>query len=189
MKLIIGLGNPGEKYDKTRHNLGFMAVDRFLEKHPSELKFEPKFDAAISLIRINNQKAIIAKPQTYMNLSGQAVRKIVDYYKIELEDILVIVDDIALPAGKIRLREKGSHGGQNGLKNIISHLGTNDFKRIRIGIDVDKKIPLDQYVLSKLSKSEIKLYDPKLDDVSSAIQMFIEDIPYKDIMTKYNTQE
>lgn len=189
MKLIVGLGNPGEKYQKTRHNLGFMAIDRIIEKQATELRYDAKFDAFVATIRINGQKAILAKPQTFMNLSGQSVRKLVDYYKIDISDILIIVDDIALPQAKIRLREQGSHGGQNGLKNIISHLGTSNFKRIRIGIDQDKTMSLTNYVLGKLTKEEMNLFDPKLEDISNAVEMFINQVPYKDIMTKYNTQE
>ncbi|CCV63675.1 Peptidyl-tRNA hydrolase [Alteracholeplasma palmae J233] len=188
MKLIVGLGNPGDKYENTRHNMGFIAIDFLLTKHKLKTTVEQKFNAEITTLNLGNEKAIIAKPLTYMNLSGEAVRKIMDYYKIEPDDLIVIVDDINLPTGKLRLREMGSHGGQNGLKNIILNLKTEKFKRIRIGIDQDTRMPLDKYVLGKLTKDEENLIYNKLPNVIDAIEAFIKEEPYKDIMTKYNTQ-
>ncbi len=134
MKLIVGLGNIGREYDETRHNAGFMTVDRFAEKHAFEFN-KQKFDAMIADGIINGEKVILAKPTTYMNESGRSVRQIVDFYKLDPEDVLIVHDDMDLATGRLRLRQKGSAGGHNGIKSIIAHLGTEKFKRLRIGID------------------------------------------------------
>ena len=131
MKLIVGLGNIGKEYDETRHNAGFMTIDRFAEKHALEFN-KQKFDAMIADGIINGKKVILAKPTTYMNESGRSVRQIVDFYKLDPEDVLVVHDDMDLATGRLRLRQKGSAGGHNGIKSIIAHLGTEKFKRLRI---------------------------------------------------------
>ena len=143
MKLVVGLGNKGREYENTRHNMGFMLVDRYLQYKNITDKFKEKFNAMYIETTINNEKVIFIKPMTYMNNSGIAVRSFVDFYKLNSEDVLVISDDLDLDLGKFRLRRNGSSGGHNGLKSIISHLGTNNFKRLRIGISNDKV--LDDY--------------------------------------------
>jgi peptidyl-tRNA hydrolase, PTH1 family len=188
MKLIVGLGNPGKKYEKTRHNAGFMAIDVWLKKHQKTLRFQDKFQAELELFHLNGEKVIIMKPHTFMNLSGQAIRKVKDYYQIELEDILVFVDDINLKLGQVRMRELGGHGGQNGLKNIISELQTEQFKRVRLGIDIQSHLPLDQYVLGEFSQDEDITMQPTLLKCADIINEFIESKKFVDLMTKYHTQ-
>ena len=130
--LIVGLGNPGEKYAHTRHNMGFLTVDLLAEQEGQKLN-KVKFKSAFNIFPFAGQRCLVMKPQTYMNLSGEAVREAVQFYKIPPERVLVIYDDVALPVGKLRVRPTGSAGGHNGIKNIIAHLGTQDFPRIKIG--------------------------------------------------------
>lgn len=188
MKLIIGLGNPGSKYHQTRHNVGFMVVDEFLNKYQGKMKYDTKFNAEITQMLIHGDKVFLMKPSTYMNLSGEAILKFVKYYDINLDQILVFVDDINLPSGKLRLRETGGHGGHNGLRNMIGLLKTEDFKRVRIGIDNQPSMPLDSYVLGKFTEDELALINRSISISVKIIDDFIKDMPYKDIMTKYNTQ-
>lgn len=137
MKLIVGLGNPGEKYKATRHNMGFRVLDELLETlEVGTLK--NGFNSSYQKVVVGGEPLILMKPETYMNLSGTAVKEIVDYYKIDIDDILVISDDVSLDVGRIRLREKGTSGGQKGLENIIECLGTTEFKRLKIGIGAPK---------------------------------------------------
>ena len=130
--LIVGLGNPGQKYEHTRHNMGFLTVDLLAEKQGVKLN-KVKFKSAFNIMRFAGCKCLVMKPQTYMNLSGEAVREAAQFYKVPADHVLVIYDDVSLPVGKIRVRPTGSAGGHNGIKNIISHLGTQDFPRIKIG--------------------------------------------------------
>ena len=130
--LIVGLGNPGEKYAHTRHNMGFLTVDLLAEQEGQKLN-KVKFKSAFNIFPFAGQRCLVMKPQTYMNLSGEAVREAVQFYKIPPERVLVIYDDVSLPVGKLRVRPTGSAGGHNGIKNIIAHLGTQDFPRIKIG--------------------------------------------------------
>jgi len=131
--LIVGLGNPGQKYEHTRHNMGFLTVDLLAEKTGVKLN-KVKFKSAYNIIKFAGCKCLVMKPQTYMNLSGEAVREAVQFYKIPADHVLVIYDDISLPVGKLRVRPTGSAGGHNGIKNIIAHLGTQDFPRVKIGV-------------------------------------------------------
>ncbi|MCI9120074.1 MAG: aminoacyl-tRNA hydrolase [Oscillibacter sp.] len=130
--LIVGLGNPGKKYENTRHNMGFLTVDLLAEQKGVKLN-KVKFKAAYNLMEFSGARCLVMKPQTYMNLSGEAVREAAQFYKIPPEQVLVIYDDVSLPVGKLRVRPSGSAGGHNGIKNIIAHLGTQDFPRIKIG--------------------------------------------------------
>lgn len=188
MKLIIGLGNPGEKYDNTKHNVGFIVVDRLASLYNLTFKYESKFEAFISTLNLNGEKAILVKPTTYVNLSGNAVNKIINYYEIAKEDILVVYDDIHLEPGRIRIREVGGHGGHNGMRNIIEHLNTNNFKRIKIGIGNNTKLELNHHVLSSFSKSELDKLEGPLLSAIDAIELFIKGDYFKDVMTKHNTQ-
>lgn len=188
MKLIVGLGNIGEKYHLTRHNVGFIVLDEYAYNNNLTFKFDKNLEAMLVQTKINNEKVILAKPTTYMNLSGNALIKLVNYYKIDVDDVLVIYDDIDLDVGKIRIRETNGHGGHNGIRNIIEHLNTKDFKRIRIGVGLDKSMPKDHYVLGKFSKQEIEQIKPAVIDSMSVIELFAKDVYFKDIMTKYNTQ-
>ena len=131
--LVVGLGNPGQKYANTRHNMGFLTVDLLAEKAGVKLN-KVKFKSAYNIMTFAGAKCLVMKPQTYMNLSGEAVREAVQFYKIPADHVLVIYDDISLPVGKLRVRPTGSAGGHNGIKNIIAHLGTQDFPRVKIGV-------------------------------------------------------
>lgn len=188
MKLIVGLGNVGEKYDMTRHNVGFIVLDEYAHVKKVDFKLDKKLEANIAVTRINGEKVVLAKPTTYVNLSGNAVSKIMTYYKIELEDVLVIYDDIDLEVGRLRIRETNGHGGHNGIRDIINHLNTKDFKRIRVGIGLDKSMPLDHYVLGRFSKQDITNLQPVVIDSMNAIDEFISNVYFKDVMTKYNSK-
>ena len=184
MKLVVGLGNKGREYENTRHNMGFMLIDRYLQYKNITDKFKEKFNAIYIETTINNEKVIFIKPMTYMNNSGIAVRAFVDFYKLNSEDILVISDDLDLDLGKFRLRRNGSSGGHNGLKSIISHLGNDNFKRLRIGISNDKDDVIN-YVLSKFSKKELNEIDTMFDTIALVLDdYFVMD--FTSLMSKYN---
>lgn len=184
MKLIVGLGNPGKEYEKTRHNSGFMVMDKIAEELKVDIRQE-KFKGLYGKCNVKGESLILLKPQTYMNLSGESVREAMNFFKIDKEDILVIYDDLDLPIGKIRLRTKGSAGGQNGVKNIIQQLGTQEFNRIRIGIGKDPKIPVVNYVLSKVRKEEWQDYEESLVDAKNAAIYSITH-NFIDTMSRYN---
>ncbi len=176
MKLIIGLGNPGNEYKWTRHNVGFEAIDKLAYDFNINVN-KNKFKAIYGEGIIHGEKVLLIKPLTYMNLSGECVRDFLNFYKdIELSDILVICDDINLPLGSIRIRKKGSDGGQNGLKNIIYQLGSDSFPRLRIGIG--QKPPhftLANFVLSKFNKYEEEDIVKGITNATDAIEIFIKD--------------
>ncbi|QIL46044.1 aminoacyl-tRNA hydrolase [Vagococcus coleopterorum] len=134
MKIIVGLGNPGSKYKDTKHNIGFITLDEVANQNGINFN-KSKFESEIAEFNFSGEKVLLVKPQTFMNESGRAIRPLLDYYNLTEEDILVIYDDLDLPTGKIRLRQKGSAGGHNGIKSLIRHIGTQDFNRIKIGID------------------------------------------------------
>ena len=180
MKLIIGLGNYEDKYLFTRHNVGFMAVDFFVNLNSQAFKIEKKLKSAIAKFRLNNEDVLFIKPLTYMNLSGEAVIAVMNFYKIDVKDIFVIYDDISLDLGKVRFRNSGSDGGHNGIKSIINHLGTKDFDRLKIGIGPQPNIPSEAYVLQNFSKEELT----KLKEVLK--QSMIEDYLNKGIEKSQN---
>ena len=184
MKLIVGLGNPGREYENTRHNIGFMTIDAFASKLGLSITSE-KFNGLYTQTIINNEKVILLKPQSYINLSGEVIRKYVDYYKIDINDILIIHDDLDLPVGSYKLKQKGSSGGHNGLKNIELHLGTQIYKRIKIGISNNKFVDTKDYVLGKISKEDNAL----IDDVKKTVMNILDDyfkLSFTDLMSKYN---
>ncbi len=174
MKLIAGLGNIGEKYCFTRHNTGFMVVDRWALEENASFKQDSKLKCFMTKIKFNGEDIILIKPTTYMNLSGEAVRAVADYYKIKLEDIIIIYDDIALNLGKIRLRANGSDGGHNGIKSIIQHLNSNKFDRIKVGIGPQIG-PSENYVLQNFSKTQLEELKPILDKSIDAAKSIITD--------------
>lgn len=187
MKLIAGLGNPGKEYQNTRHNSGFMAIDRLADKLGASITTN-KWNALTALVRIEGEPVLLMKPLTYMNESGSAVSQAVSYYKIEPEDILVIHDDMDLPVGSVRIRKKGSAGGQKGMKSIISCLNTDNIARIRIGVGHsargDHKIVPD-WVLSPVPKAEREVFDTALQASADAAYAWV----YKDIdkvMSEFN---
>jgi len=182
MKLIVGLGNPGKKYEKTRHNIGFMAIDFYATKN--NLIFKNKFNGLFAEQTINNEKVIFLKPQTFMNLSGTCVREFVNFYNIELDDILIIYDDYNFDVGTFRIRRDGSAGGHNGIKNIIENLKSENIKRIRIGISKNT-IPLEDYVLQKMSLEEQKNINNLLPEISDIINDFCY-LTIDELMQKYN---
>ena len=185
MKLIVGLGNPGKEYVKTRHNIGFMVIDGLLNKMNVELD-QNKFNSLFVKTKINTTDAIIAKPLTFMNLSGEAVSQLANFFRIEPEDVLVIHDDFDLPLGKLRLRNQGSGGSHNGMKNIILHLGTNKLCRIRVGIGKDRFIEQKDYVLGKFKKDELETLQKTVNTCIEAL-MDYPNMTFVDLMTKYNT--
>lgn len=184
MKLIVGLGNPGKQYKDTRHNVGFMFVDNFVIKQNLKFSLDKALKCEILQTVINNEKVIIMKPMTYMNLSGESVYLVKNYYKINTEDILVIYDDLDLETGKIRIRANGSSGGHNGIKNIINCLGTQDIKRVRIGIDKAKNDTID-YVIGNFSKKEREIIDISIYKSIDIINDFIL-LPFEQVMSRYN---
>lgn len=188
MKLVVGLGNPGQRYQKTRHNVGFMVIDEMLKILGINAKFDSKFNAEVAMAIVDGEKLILAKPSTFMNLSGEAITKLIKYYDIDLDDLLVIVDDVNLETGKLRLREAGGHGGHNGLRNIIGLLHTEAFKRVRIGIDNNLSLPLDQYVLGQLTSDQMITLQKSIKFSTEIIDLLVHNVPFTDIMTKYNTQ-
>ena len=171
MKIIVGLGNPKKEYINTRHNVGFMALDALHKKlNATDWKEESKFKALIAEATVNGEKVLLVKPVTFMNLSGEAVTKIMGFFKAELEDLTVIYDDLDLPTGTIRIRDKGSAGTHNGMKSIIQLLGTEEFKRIRIGTESRGELASEQqdtasFVLSDFGKEEKVLIDKAIEEV------------------------
>ena len=187
MFIIAGLGNPDEKYQGTRHNVGFDVVDRLAEKYQIAVDTK-KHRALIGKGVIEGQKVLLVKPQTYMNLSGESIRSLVEYYKINPEEeLLVIYDDISLEPGMLRLRTKGSAGGHNGMKSIIKHLGGDTFPRIRVGIGGEKHPGQDlaDYVLGHFKDDEKELLSDALDKAEKAAELFAQD-EFSEAMNKYS---
>ncbi|QGU00539.1 Peptidyl-tRNA hydrolase [Candidatus Syntrophocurvum alkaliphilum] len=174
MKIIVGLGNPGKKFKDTRHNVGFNVVDEIASQNTIE-KEESKFDAIIGHIRINNEKIFLVKPLTYMNLSGRTVQPLVHYYKCELKDLMVIYDDMDLPVGSLRIREKGGTGGHKGMTSIINRLGSRDFPRMRIGIGRSEQIETTNWVLGQFTKEEKPYIDEIINLAADAATKWVKD--------------
>ena len=189
MFIIAGLGNPDRQYEGTRHNVGFDVIDRIAEKYNISVDVK-KHRAMLGKGVIEGQKVILAKPQTYMNLSGESIRSLVDYYKIDGEhELLVIYDDINLGVGQLRIREKGSAGGHNGIKNIIAHLGTQVFPRIRVGVgEKPSRYDLADYVLGHFSKAEKELMEEGYDHAVDAAGMILSG-RIGDAMSEYNRKK
>lgn len=183
MFLIVGLGNPGKEYDGTRHNIGFAAVDYIADKYNIELN-RIKFKGVFGEGLINGKKVILLKPTTYMNLSGESIREVINFYKIQNEEIIVIYDDISLEVGRLRIREKGSHGGHNGIKSIISNLGSDIFPRIKIGVGAPKG-NLVSHVLGKFSDDEIEILRETIKASAEAVEIMIK-TDTKEAMNKLN---
>ena len=173
MKLVVGLGNPGKEYENTRHNIGFELVDMFAKKYGCTLKKVDKFNAEIFDININGEKVIVVKPLSYMNLSGTVVKKIVDFYDIDIKDILVLHDDLDMVLGKIKIVNNSSSGGHNGIKSIINNLDSQKFTRLKIGIAHNKNIDTRDYVLGKFSKEDMDILSDTYNKVSNIVQDFI----------------
>jgi PTH1 family peptidyl-tRNA hydrolase len=170
MRLIVGLGNPGAKYKNNRHNVGFLVLDQ-LASTCSASAWQSNFDGLVAETYIGSEKVLLLKPMTFMNRSGRSVRKAVDFYKLDIANVLVICDDFSLPLGKLRLRAKGSAGGQNGLKDIIAHLGTDEISRMRVGIGAPGADTVD-YVLSDFAKSEQSIVTDMVIDAGRAAELW-----------------
>ena len=190
MKLIVGLGNPGREYADSRHNLGFKCINLFAKKQGIELK-KQQSKARVGFGQIGDKKVIMAKPRTYMNLSGESVAPLARFYKIDPPDILIIHDDVDLPLGKIRIREKGSPAGHNGLKSIVQHLGTQDFPRLKVGIgtlqanDSEVSMRTPEYVLGRFTNKEKSIIAEVCSQVADAVDcILVEGITTA--MNKYN---
>ncbi len=190
MKLIVGLGNPDDKYKNTFHNLGFMAVDGVAKSLGVEFT-KQKCRAMIAELKVNSEKVILAKPQTYMNLSGESVRELTSFYKIDLNDMLVIYDDVDIEKGLVRIREKGSAGTHNGMRNIILNTGSGEFARVRIGFkpESDSRVPLIDYVLSGIKESEREIMNSAINIATKAGVAFAQGEDIQKIMQKFNGKQ
>lgn len=184
MKLIVGLGNPGREYENTRHNIGFMMIDSYVQK--KNLGSFRERDRGLYLkTKLFNEDIIFLKPLSYMNLSGEVVKKYVQFYKVDTKDILIISDDLDLDIGNFKLKPSGSSGGHNGLKNIELHLKTNQYKRLKIGISNRKDLDTKDYVLGNLSKEEQKTIKELAITVENIIDDYFQ-IDFSTLMNKYN---
>ena len=183
MKLIVGLGNPGSQYDKTRHNAGFYVLDLLAAKLKVNFSESKKHNGEIAQYRDGDETYILLKPSTYMNLSGEAVLSVVQYYRIKTEDIIVVHDDLDLPVGKLRIRASGSSGGQKGMQNIIDLLKNQCIKRIRVGISNNKQIK--DYVLTKIKSDEWPAYEESAKRAADAIA-YSFDHKFELVMNKFN---
>ena len=186
MYIIAGLGNPGKKYENTRHNMGFLTVDKLAEKHDIKIN-KMKFKSLVGEGNIADQKVLLVKPQTYMNLSGEAVRQVMDFYKISSENLIVIYDDIDIPTGSVRIRKKGSAGTHNGMRNILYHIRTENFLRIRVGIGSGKKENLIGYVTGGVSKEEESLLEEAVFKAAESAACIVEKGIEK-AMNEYNVR-
>ncbi|MBM7544388.1 aminoacyl-tRNA hydrolase [Periweissella beninensis] len=187
MKMIVGLGNIGQKYAQTRHNIGFMVVDKILAEKKVSLK-QTKQAAMIAQTTINAEKVLLVEPTTYMNDSGIAVKALMDYYNIDLADVLIIHDDMDRPMGQLRLRQKGSAGGHNGLKSIIAHTGSSEFKRLKFGIDHPQhnQEAVVNYVLGKFSKEQQASLEDGIILAMQMIEYWLTTADFQKTMNKFN---
>ena len=185
MRIIIGLGNPGKDYEKTRHNAGFRVIDLLCEKYEIQTT-RMKFHSMIGEGRIAGEKVLLVKPTTYMNNSGQAVREIVSYYQLEPKDIVVFSDDIDIPFGTLRIKRKGSAGGHNGLKSVIYHLQSDEFPRIKLGVGKKREgEDLADFVLGRFSQNEQEVMDTLIEMATESLEVLIKDGEDK-AMSEYN---
>lgn len=185
MKLIAGLGNIGEKYVFTRHNAGFMAVDKIALDNNFQFREEKKLKCFLAKGKLCSEDVIFIKPTTFMNLSGEAVSAVMNYFKIDVKDLLIIYDDISLDLGRIRFRPNGSDGGHNGIKSIIKHLGTKDFDRLKIGIGPQPPIPSEAFVLQNFDKSQLDELKTVLKRCEEAVEFYIPN-GLSETQNKYN---
>ncbi|MBD1383172.1 aminoacyl-tRNA hydrolase [Metabacillus arenae] len=185
MKVIVGLGNPGRQYEETRHNVGFMVIDELSKRLAIPLE-KSKFNGIYGIGHISGEKVMLVKPLTYMNLSGECVRPLMDYYEVDHDELVVIYDDLDLAAGKVRLRTKGSAGGHNGIKSLIQHFGTQSFNRVRIGISrPENGMKVTDYVLGKFLPEEGNLITEAIQHSADACEKWMT-TPYLQVMNEFN---
>ncbi|KRG11388.1 aminoacyl-tRNA hydrolase [Staphylococcus sp. NAM3COL9] len=186
MKCIVGLGNIGKRFEQTKHNIGFEVIDYMLDQNKFSLD-KQKFKGAYTIERVGGEKVMFIEPLTMMNLSGEAVGPLMKYYDIDIDDLVVLYDDLDLPQGEIRLRQKGSAGGHNGIKSMIQVLGTDQFKRIRIGVDRPSNgMSIVDYVLQKFSKQEMQIMNKVIAYSARAVEAYIESSRFDHVMNEYN---
>ena len=173
MYIIVGLGNPGKKYESTKHNIGFITLDFLAEKNDIKIN-KIKHKALVGEGMISGQKVLLVKPQTYMNLSGNSVREVMEYYKADIDKLVVIYDDVDIPMGRLRIRKKGSAGTHNGMRSIIYDLQDDGFPRVRIGIGADRKMPLANFVLGGFGKEEKTLVGNVVHRAAKSIECLLE---------------
>jgi PTH1 family peptidyl-tRNA hydrolase len=171
MKAVVGLGNPGNRYAGTRHNVGFAVID-YLAQGPHAGRFQERFQAAVAELVEDPHKVLLVKPQTFMNLSGRSVREVLDFYQLPTEELLVVCDDINLPLGKLRIRARGSAGGHNGLRDIQNHLGSSEYPRLRIGVDMPAEDTVE-HVLSRFRPSERPVIDEAIQTAAQAVLVWL----------------
>lgn len=186
MKLIVGLGNPGKEYENTRHNIGFNLLDVIAKEKGISFDSE-KFNANYAEINIDGERVILIKPLSYMNLSGIVVRKYMDYFKINRDDMLIIQDDLDMVLGKIKFVYNSSSGGHNGIKNIEEQISTREYVRLKIGISNDKDIDTKDYVLSKFSKNDLEILDNTYSKLINLVEDFVK-LDKSELMSKYNNK-
>lgn len=185
MKCIVGLGNPGKKYEQTRHNIGFMVIDELYRRHSIKGDQE-KFNCEYTIAHMAGERVLLVKPLTFMNLSGEGVRPLLDYYNVTPENTIVAYDDLDLPAGKIRLRLKGGHGGHNGIRSLIDHLTTKEFKRLRLGIGrPTDRTPIVNYVLQRFAKDERELITGAIMNGADACEAWVRE-DFAQVMNQFN---
>jgi PTH1 family peptidyl-tRNA hydrolase len=184
MKVVVGLGNPGSKYAGTRHNIGFMVID-YLAESPRAGRFQSRFQGQIAELIEEGEKILLVKPETFMNLSGRCVREVMNFYQVAVADLLVVCDDINLPLGRLRVRARGSDGGQKGLRDIQNHLGTADYARLRIGIDSPGEADAADYVLSRFRPSEKPVMEEAIAGAAEAVMYWVRN-GVEACMNKYN---
>ena len=185
MKLIVGLGNPGKEYEKTRHNVGFNFINFYVDSKSEDVTWSKKFDGLICEMKICNDKVVFLKPQTFMNLSGNSVRKVIDFYHIDINDIFVISDDLDLNIGNFKLKPSGSSGGHNGLKDIENKIGSSNYKRLKIGISKNDDGDTKDYVLGKFSITENKILNDLYTELVNVVDDYFK-ISFSELMNKYN---
>lgn len=187
MYLIVGLGNPGREYEKTRHNAGFELIDKYANHYGLEIN-KKKLDGLFVKSMINNQEVILMKPQLYINLSGNVIKKYLDYFDISVDNLLIISDDLDQEIGSYKLKPSGSSGGHNGLKDIESHLKTKDYKRLKLGISNNKLVDTKNYVLGSFSKSERQIIDKNNEKLIKLLDDYLE-MSFDKLMAIYNYKE
>ncbi|HEY9857431.1 MAG TPA: aminoacyl-tRNA hydrolase [Stenomitos sp.] len=186
MKVVVGLGNPGKQYEETRHNAGFMVVERLAREWGVEGKHESRFEAMVGEGRVGSEKVILVEPITYMNLSGRSVQKVLHFYKLTPDDLLVVYDDFAIALGQVRVRTSGSAGGHNGISSIIQSLNTQSFPRVRVGVGpLPPGASTTKFVLDKFSKAEAPLLEQGLEAAMGAVELAIKE-SFTSAMQKYN---